>query len=726
MNLKISEIISLDDQIKGMRGTELKEYIKMKFNHYKSSPQGCIDYIQECLNVPVPGKGYDRFRLWDTQRKMIEDIVTCMFDPNKNMYVLLGSRQCGKTTCLRAISDWATTFYRKYNVVLIHTDDSRGKNECEEFRSMRNLKSKLMYYKPKKNALTHQIFANDSSFQLQSAQKSKTQGDTDTGRGLSINLLWIDEAGSVDLERIESSVFPVTSTTFIFSAKYNIPHIILLSGTANGRVGIGKRFYDLWKSVEPPLNKENKYMGGYLLFWRDIPDKTQEWYESWRATMSERKIHQEFDCVFYGTDQSLFTDDQIVRIQTKSNSLKIKEFNYSYTCPSGYISRGTFFEKIKPFEKYIIGIDVAKGTSNDSSAIEIINYHNLNQVFELTDNKIQHNDLVKLINNICMTLLKEKAQFVISIESNNTGSSVISDLIALNSMYKLLIYKNTIAPDIQGKTNINYHDCKYGVEITGSGNSDKESIRDILIGYIFQYVDKNLESIRSKYLITEIESLEIDKNGRIQGVPHDDSVFALGHCLLIKYRGRVQNIQTIFNSCADILQDDNYSKIIDLSLSNYDDNVISEALEYSNGMNDSIIIGETGLNSTTAQSFGAIEYNPMQSISDQMNFFNTSQLSFNSNGQINQESLDLLRQSLSQQTKIIQEKNKIKRETEELLRLKNNNNPLIKKINNDKNKKESKKSKIKKILNDHISSNNLNYMSQYSDDSDEWISYIIG
>ena len=209
-------------------------------------------------------------------------------------------------------------------------------------------------------------------------------------------------------------------------------------------------------------------------------------------------------------------------------------------------------------------------------------------------------------------------------------------------------------------------------------------------------------------------------------MPHDDSVFALGHCLLIKYRGRVQNIQTIFNSCADILQDDNYSKIIDLSLSNYDDNVISEALEYSNGMNDSIIIGETGLNLIVAQSSGAIEYDPMQSISDQMNFFNTSQLSFNSNGQINQESLDLLRQSLSQQTKIIQEKNKIKRETEELLRLKNNNNPLIKKINDDKNKKENKKSKIKKILNDHISSNNLNYMSQYSDDSDEWINYIIG
>lgn len=280
-----------------MKGTELKDYIKYKYNQYKSSPEGCINYIQECLYVAEPGVGYVPFQLWDTQRRMVENIVECMFDPKKNMYILLGSRQCGKTACLSAISDWATTFYSKYNVVLIHTDDNRGKSQCEEFRMMRNLKTKLMYYKPKKNALTHQIFWNDSSFRLQSAQKSKTSKDTDSGRGLSVNLLWIDEAGSVDIKRLESSIFPTASTAFIFSAQNNIPFIILLSGTANGRVGIGKRFYDLWKKVEPPLNQSNPYMGGYLLYWKDIPIKTQEWYDSWKETMTERDIHQEFDCV---------------------------------------------------------------------------------------------------------------------------------------------------------------------------------------------------------------------------------------------------------------------------------------------------------------------------------------------------------------------------------------------------------------------------------------------
>ena len=132
----------------------------------------------------------------------------------------------------------ATTFYQKYNTILIHIDDRRGSSQCGEFRKMREEKTKLMYLPTKKNMETWQVFSNDSSFRLQSAQKSKTNKDADTGRGLSVNLLWIDEAGGVDLEKIESSVFPTTSTTFMFCKENNIPHIILLSGTANGRVGI--------------------------------------------------------------------------------------------------------------------------------------------------------------------------------------------------------------------------------------------------------------------------------------------------------------------------------------------------------------------------------------------------------------------------------------------------------------------------------------------------------
>lgn len=708
-------IISLEDQIKGMRGSELKEYINYKYKHYKSSPEGCVDYIQECLYVGIPGRGYVPFELWDTQRKMIIDIVSCMFDNSKDMYVLLGSRQCGKTTCTTAICDWLTTFYQKYNIVLIHLDDTRGKGQCEEFRKMREEKTRLMYLPTKKNALTHQIFQNDSSFRLQSAQKSKSGKDADSGRGLSVNLLWVDEAGGVDLDKLESSIFPTTSTTFIFCKEHKIPHIILLSGTANGRVGIGKRFYELWKKVEPPKNLTNPSMGGYLLYWKDIPGKDSAWYDSWSQILPPRKLHQEVDCVFLGTESALFTDDQIVNIQTYSNKLSNDTpTNYSFTCPSGYIARGTFYDTLKANNNYLIGIDMAKGRGQDYTAIEIIEYETLNQVFELRDNAIQHDDVVKLINNICLTLLNKQCNLCMSIEGNMTGSAVISDLIAMNAIYKMLIYRNTIGADIS-KSNqsqqVEYTSCKHGVEITAA-------TRDLLINYIFAYVDKHLQSIRSKYLITEIESLQIDKDGRIEGVPHDDTVFALGHCLLMKFRGRPRNILNIFNSCNDIRTDPSYAQYIYLSLNNYDENKIKESLAYSDsllynrvGSIEGAIYGNVEGISTIVSS-GSINQQLTIDMDAMSQMYAVNSVTLDANGHADTQSIENIRQSLMMQTKLIQERVRAHHE------MNNNTLPTIPKVRRKNQKKEEEV---------HIYSND--YHGELSDMGADpmsgWIDYII-
>ena len=638
------EVITLNEQVKDLINQnaskkEIKDYIKTKFNYYKSSPDGCIDYIQECLYVAMPGKGYVPFNLWDTQKRMIQDIVSCMFDKSKDMYVLLGSRQCGKTTCSLALCDWLTTFYDKYNVVLIHVDDSRGKNACEEFRKLRSEKSKYMYFKPTKNALTHQIFENNASFQLQSTQKSKSSSDVDTGRGLSVNLLWCDEAGSVDLEKLESSIFPTTSTTFMFCKQNNIPHIILLSGTANGRVGIGKKFYDLWKQVEPPNNLVHPSMGGYKLFWKDIPGKDDKWYQSQAAILTPRKLHQEIDCIFYGTENSLFTDDQIVKIQSHANNITPIDYNYIYTTPQGYLTKGTFYTKIEKNKNYIMGIDTATGRGNDYTVIEIIKEDTLEQIFELRDNLIQNDDLVKTINNIVYTFLYHGANIIISIESNMTGSAVISDLKALNPIYKTLIYRNTISADISKKVNdipIDYYKCEHGVNISGS-------TRELLINYIFRYIANNLSLIHSKDLMQEIESLEIDKNDKVVGYPHDDTIFALGHCLLLKNRGRKQNICSILNYCNDIKNDEILKKTIELSLNNYDEELIDDVINItSNNSTNDFIIGETGLSSALNEysinnenNNNIIESNSMI----MMPFNNIKQLDMNSFNEVRQQLL---------------------------------------------------------------------------------------
>ena len=714
----MTNIVTFDsqiDQIKkdGATGKDIKKYIVDKFNYYKTSPQGCIDYIQECLYVAVPGVGYQPFALWDTQKRMLTDIVECMFDNKKDMYVLLGSRQCGKTTCTLALSDWLTTFYTKYNVVLIHVDDKRGHDACEEFRKMRYEKTKFMYYKPIKNAVTHQIFQNNSSFQLQSTQKSKSGSDVDTGRGLSVNLLWVDEAGSVDIEKLESSIFPTTSTTFMFCKQQNIPHIILLSGTANGRVGIGKRFYDLWKAVEPPLNESNPYMGGYKLFWKDIPGKDEDWYRSLCAQMPMRKVHQEFDCVFYGTENSLFSDEQIVSIQNHSNELDPVEPNYIYTTPNGYVAKGKFFENIIRGKNYIAGIDTASGRGGDYTAIEIIDSETLEQVFELRDNHIQNDDLVKTINNIVLTFISKGANILLSIETNATGTAVISDLKALNPIYKTLIYRNTISADISKNSSdqpIDYYKCDHGVSITkGSGN--KEGTRDLLINYIFMYINNNLNCIKSKELMQEIESLEINKDDKVVGNPHDDMVFALGHALLIKHRARKQNMFAIFRFCSDVRNDDSLKKVIELSLENYDDNTISDVLDSMSSSD--ILIGETGFIATARNNLD--QYRNIEDQLANMPFaLNRSlQSNINPSGTLDLNSLNMIREQIVSHTQEVREQLRNQKDLERKMKNKQKN-PLVQKIM----AKVTKKSKREKFKEEYRITNNI---EMYEPQEDFWV-----
>jgi hypothetical protein len=425
-------------------------------------------------------------------------------------------------------------------------------------------------------------------------------------------LLWIDEAALVDLEKLAVNIFPTTSTTFGFCKEANIPHIILLSSTANGKVGIGKRFYTLWKEVEPPKNLENLSMAGYFLHWTQIPTKDEVWYENLKTMHTPREIHQEFDCVFYGTENALFSDEQIVKIQALSNTIQPKPTNFEYVCPTGHIGRGTFYRPLQKHGNYILGIDMSKGKGLDYTSIQVFDFENLDQIFEFKDNRIGHDDFVKFLHYLVYVLLFSNAtNIVISIESNATGTAVISDLIALNPLYKRLIYRDTISQDIAKKNRgvlIEYLKCDYGVNVSSN-------TRDLLINYLFNYIDKNLDRIASKELLNEIESLQIDKDGKVIGTPHDDLVLALGHVLLIRYRSRLKEVLSIYNACNDIRADSTYSKLFTFDKSHEMRNNMTKSMKQQ--VSEPIAFGNTDI-------FG-IDANRQTNVSlNTINFINQS------------------------------------------------------------------------------------------------------
>lgn len=552
--ISLSNIITIEDQLKKFSTKlEKKEYLLNRVNFYKSSPEGCIAYIEECVRIPYVGKGLVPFELYDAQKRYIETVVNTLFDPHKEIFVGAGSRQCGKTTTLMATCSWLQTFFSDYPIVLLHVDDTRGAKTCGDYRTMCENRPGFMQPPRIKNALTHQIWKNGSSFMLQPTQKTSKKGSSDTGRSLRVATLWIDEGAFIDLDKLEESILPTTSATFPMCAKAGIPFGIILTSSANGRDGIGRKFYYYWTKA----HSENPgIINGCKLYWKDIPlfADDPKWFENQRekAEYNERKINQEYEIVFYGAESSFFTDTQLADMYKYQKVLMESPLSIPFADETGAMYVLKIFSEIRDSARLIMGVDVCKSLGQDFNTIVIIDYDTGEQVAEFADNKISPSAFGKLIDKIIKYLyLKYDAVTLLSIEFN-IGFALISQLRNEidSEIYNILICRDTISKDnfdrLPNQKMIPYSECKYGIDTT-------RKTRPLMINEIYKKATREINCIKSQALLSEILSLQQNKDGKVEGMPHDDLIFSAALCWVLMSHGRSNEINNSFLAGSDIL-----------------------------------------------------------------------------------------------------------------------------------------------------------------------------
>ena len=557
-------ILPLTQQILNIPKNERKEFIKEKYNFYRSGPEGCLQYLQENIYYPSGGN-YKLIDFWDIQRKMILDIAEFLFDKKRELYVILGSRQCGKSYTMDIISDYLLVCFKGYNIVMLHADETRGKENLNNFKNILENKDPMAKLKSKTNRELKYSNSNNSQFIVIPTQKSSKTSDT--GRSLTSNLLWIDEAAFVDLEKLESSVFPTTSQSFIQSRKDNMPFGIILSSSANGRKGIGKRFFEFWKQAEGNMTSDGMICkgttSGFKLLYHNIPGKgdNTEWIESQKHLLGERKFNQEFECVFLGGESTFFEDKTIQNIQKRTLELTKNKLPH-YTCiPFISETSGEKFEinqylPITSDNSYVVGIDVSKCTGNDYHVLEVFDYYTMEQVLEVKHNKAKNEDFGDLVDFVIRKIiLKNYGKCILGIE-NNLGYSLISYLFTKDQIYKSIIYRDTIGPDNKKDKNANflkpYNECMFGIATT-------TLTRPMIISELYSLVSSDVNIFNSLYMLNEIESLEM-RDGFVEGAIHDDTVFALGMILLLKKKARVSIVNSIFDICKDFWDEEGKNK----------------------------------------------------------------------------------------------------------------------------------------------------------------------
>ena len=320
------------------------------------------------------------FSAYTAQKPIIERLIK-PFLGQIEYTVVNASRQSGKTLIAANISVYWALQESKQTIMIVSPVDSQVKKIYKQILNA-IVQSGLIKSSKIQSGDSEIVFQNGSKILFRSAQS------TNSLRGNTVNYLIIDEASFVD----EETFTTILSPTLAVAGKK-----ILFCSTPKGK----NYFYKLFMSGLNQLDESGKpnYIKSFKTTYRENPYANMDFIEKQRLSIPAAVFSQEFEAEFIDSG-SIFQ-------------------NFEQYCVMTYQSGPI------QGERYFIGIDLAFSQTGDYTIATVFN-DKAEQVysdrFREDSNEVLIQRLLKTIN-----LFKPVKCLV---ESNNIGSSVISQLIS--------------------------------------------------------------------------------------------------------------------------------------------------------------------------------------------------------------------------------------------------------------------------------------------------------
>jgi hypothetical protein len=235
-----------------------------------------------------------------------------------------------------------------------------------------------------------------------------------TGRGLSISLLYLDEFAFVRptiAQEFWTSITPTLST----GGK------AIITSTPNSDED---QFALIWKQA----NKTEDEFGNqtevgingfraYRAYWNEHPERDETWAREMRAQLGDERFRREMDCEFIIADETLINPVALFELEGTEPIYKLGQVRW-YKKPS----KGNI---------YVIGLDPSLGTGSDPAAIQIFEANTTTQVGEWKHNQTAIPEQVRLMKQITdyiVDLTKEPNNIYYSLENNSIGEAALISL----------------------------------------------------------------------------------------------------------------------------------------------------------------------------------------------------------------------------------------------------------------------------------------------------------
>lgn len=337
---------------------------------------GDIEYFVETYCQFLTDKGRQTVDLRTYQKEILntlgeEEWIESLedFGPKNRNYILMASRQTGKTTTVAAFFAWYLCFHTDRNLAILANKQT---TTTEIVNKVIQVFKALPYFlKPGIEYIGKLGLGLDNGCMLAS-QATTTSAQI----GFTIHVLYIDEFAHIRPNIARSfwrSVYPTLSSSDISQC--------IVTSTPNG---MGNLFYEIW---DKSVRGKNSFVNKRVDYW-EVEEHDEEWAKKIRDDFGEEEFAQEFELKFDVTANNLLSANDLKWIKRLS---RFCPYEYQDLDKSDLDSE--IYEKLKfrkdfdinkdfneKTDRFIISIDIAEGKDIDEVKDNDYNVAHLCQV----------------------------------------------------------------------------------------------------------------------------------------------------------------------------------------------------------------------------------------------------------------------------------------------------------------------------------------------------------
>ena len=376
-----------------------------------------IYFIENYLQIVTLDHGLQPFKMFNFQKEMVDTFH------NNRFSICKLPRQSGKSTTIIAYLLHYAIFNSNVNIAILANKAAIARDLLGRLQ--------LAYENLPKFIQQGVINWNKGSLELENGSRILAAATSSSAvRGGSYNIIFLDEFAYVPnniAEQFFSSVYPTISSGK--SSK------VMIVSTPHGM----NMFYKLWNDA---THKRNSYVP-IEVHWSEVPGRDEKWKEETIKNTSEQQFRTEFDCEFLGS------------VDTLINSSKLRTM--SHINPETSNAGLDVYEKPSKDKRYVMTVDVARGTVNDNSAFVVVDATRI--PYKIVA-KYKNNEIKPLVfPQIIQKIANAYNQAEILVEVNDIGGQVADTL-----QYDLE-YDNLIMVNQRGRSG----------QVAGTGFSGKQS-----------------------------------------------------------------------------------------------------------------------------------------------------------------------------------------------------------------------------------------------------------